>query len=400
MPLNIQNSKITSPANRIGVPYSPLNTLALALCAASIANPVLASDSETQALTQRIAQLEQQVNLLAERPAVSTSSSTYLGGYGELHYNNLTTKQSGNKISEKQELDFHRFVLFINHNFSGKIRLFSEIELEHSIAGEGQEGEIELEQAYIEMDLTNQTQFKAGVMLQPVGILNETHEPNTFYGVERNPVEKNIIPATWWSGGVALTHRFDQGLQADFLVGEGLKTSDGYSIRTGRQKTAKATAKDLAYTARLQYAGISGLTLAGSLHYESNLSQGSVPQSGSATLMEGHLDYQVEQFRFKALYAQWDISGQAAKQANADQQIGYYLEPSYKLNEKLGIFTRYNVWNNTTKSQLEQSQWNLGVNFWPHPDVVFKADYQIQNQGQVGTDKKTTGFNLAVGYQF
>ncbi|MDQ8186616.1 hypothetical protein [Pelagicoccus sp. SDUM812002] len=115
------------------------------------------------------------------------SGRTHLGGYGELHYN----------FGKADKADFHRWVLFLEHSFNDKVRLVSEVELEHSIAGDGQTGEIELEQAYVEFDINESDTAKAGLFLIPVGILNETHEPATFYGVERNNVEKNIIPTTW-----------------------------------------------------------------------------------------------------------------------------------------------------------------------------------------------------------
>ena len=139
------------------------------------------------------------------RTAGSASTSwverTQLGGYGELHYNNLAGEGAA---ADKDEVDLHRFVLFIGHQFTDRIRLFSELEIEHAISGEGENGEVELEQAYLEMDLTAHHRLAAGVQLIPVGFLNETHEPPTFYGVERNPVETNILPSTWWEAGLGL----------------------------------------------------------------------------------------------------------------------------------------------------------------------------------------------------
>ena len=46
-----------------------------------------------------------------------------------------------------------------------------------------------MEQMYVDVDYGS-FNAKYGVFLIPVGILNETHEPDTFYGVERNSVEK------------------------------------------------------------------------------------------------------------------------------------------------------------------------------------------------------------------
>lgn len=353
-------------------------------------------------LQSEIKTLQTQVNALADEIKVGSESSTdsslasntHIGGYGELHYNNIEGKTP--------EIDFHRFVLFFGHDFNEKIRFFSEFELEHAIAAgapdgeDGAAGEIELEQAYIEMDLTKQLKTRVGITLVPVGILNETHEPNTFYGTERNPVEKEIIPATWWSAGASLNGITNSGLSYDLMVSEGLNAPDGYSIRDGRQKSSKAIASDLAYTGRLKYTGIPGLELAATARHESNISQSQVTGAGAATLLETHIIYSKENFTAKALYAQWDIAGNAAKSNNADKQYGYYLEPSYKLSENWGIFARYNEWNTTTVDANKKTQTDFGVNYWPHKQVVFKADYQLKKEGST----EQNGINLGVGYSF
>ncbi|MEH6604324.1 MAG: hypothetical protein V7711_01995, partial [Pseudomonadales bacterium] len=178
-----------------------------------------ARDNRLSVTVERLDMTADVVDQVSSDNKVAAKSKTTLGGYGELHYNNLEKQSDGSK---KEEIDFHRFVLFVNHEFNDTTRLFSELELEHSIAGDGKPGEIELEQAYIEHDYAANHQFKAGLFLIPVGIMNETHEPNTFYGVERNPVEKNIIPTTWWEGGAALTGRFGEGFSYDAALTSGL----------------------------------------------------------------------------------------------------------------------------------------------------------------------------------
>ncbi|RRQ22426.1 porin [Thiohalobacter thiocyanaticus] len=326
------------------------------------------------------------------------AETTQIGGYGELHYNNL---DGSGGASDKDELDFHRFVLFVNHQFSDNIRLFTELEIEHALAGEGQPGEVELEQAYVEMDLNDYHRAKAGVFLLPVGILNETHEPNTFYGVERNPIEKNIIPTTWWAAGAGLSGELGQGFSYDLGVHEGLRITDAtsFAVRGGRQKSAEADASDLAYTGRLKYTGMPGLELATTLQHQTDITQGSVANAGSANLFEAHGIYSKGPFGLRALYARWDLDGSGPETVGADEQFGWYIEPSFRLNEKWGLFARYNEWDNRAgnSSQSEMTQVDVGVNFWPHPDVVLKADYQMQDNDN-GQDQD--GFNLGVGYQF
>ncbi len=321
--------------------------------------------------------------------------STSIGGYGELHFNSIEGKDN--------EIDFHRFVLFFGHEFTDDIRFFSELELEHSLAGEGKEGEVELEQAYVEMDLTDKHAAKAGLFLLPVGILNETHEPDTFYGVERNPVEKDIIPTTWWEAGVALTGQLGAGLSYDLAYTSGLATpttgSNAYKIRNGRQKVSEAKANAGAILGRIKYTGIPGLELAATVQHQADLTQaqGAAGTKASANLIETHAVYQKGPFGLRALYAQWDVDGAAAAAVGRDEQSGWYVEPSYRINQKLGVFARYNKWDNNAgdSNATEKKQTNVGVNYWPHENVVLKLDVQRQS-GATDND----GFNLGVGYQF
>ncbi len=339
-----------------------------------------------------------------KRDGHGTSGKTYVGGYGELHYNNLDNKTAGG--SDKEQIDFHRFVLFFGHDFTDKIRFNSEFELEHALSKDTADGsnggEVELEQAYIEIDLSESSSAKAGVFLVPVGILNETHEPPTFYGVERNNVEKNIVPATWWEAGAVYTMHFDSGLNIDTAIHSGLLTSSSsnYAVRKGRQKSANATANDLAYTIRLKWTAVPGLELAATLQHQADITQGTDATAGSANLIEAHAVWQKGPFNLRALYATWDLDGTGPASVGADEQTGWYVEPAYRINEQWGVFGRYNEWDNRAgdSTDSEYSQIDVGVNYWLHEGVVFKFDYQDQDV-PVGKNE-FDGFNLGVGYQF
>ncbi len=328
------------------------------------------------------------------------ADKTSIGGYGELHYNNLSGKGGA---SDKDEIDFHRFVLFFGHEFTDDIRFFSELELEHSLSGDGKDGEVELEQAYIDFDLNDNHTARAGLFLLPVGIINETHEPPTFYGTERNPIEKNIIPATWWAAGAGVHGQLGAGFSYDAYVHSGLAVDEDFSVRSGRQKVSKAKANDLAATARLKYTGIAGLELAISAQHQQDMGQGLVPDLESGNLVETHAIWSTGPFTLKALYALWDIDGSAVKAAGADKQEGFYIEPSYRLSDKFGLFARYNQWDNLAGSNSgdaqdsEKQHWDIGINYWPHEDVVIKADYQYQSNDN---GEEQNGLNLGVGYQF
>jgi hypothetical protein len=341
--------------------------------------------------------VEEQV--LAGAGGDSWADRTHIGGYAEMHYNNLDNENG----DDKEEMDFHRFVLFIGHEFNENTRFFSELELEHSVAGEGKDGEFELEQAYIEHDLNDYNQFKAGLFLVPVGILNETHEPDTFYGVERNNVEKNIIPSTWWEGGLALDGEILPGFTYDVALTSGLGLdADEYKIRDGRQKVSEAKADSLAYTGRLKYTGIAGLELGATLQYQEDMYQGILDDEIDAMLYEVHATYQKGPFGFRALAASWDIDdGIEDIKAGADTQEGWYMESSWRFNRQFGVFARFSEWDNQAGSgsvDSEYEQWDMGINYWLAETVVFKFDYMTQD----APDGKSEydGFNLGVGWSF
>lgn len=366
------------------------NTLFSAV-AFSLAQPVLAvTDEEFQTLQQQFNQLADQV----EENSKSGASATTIGGYGELHYNNWSNDQG----QTKKELDLHRFVIFINHEFNDNIRFFSEFEIEHALVKDTDDGsnggEVEVEQAYVQFDLNENTKANAGVFLIPVGIINETHEPPTFYGVERNPVEKDIIPATWWEGGAMLSAHYDSGISYDVALSSGL--DGGTSIRGGRQKVSNAKANNLAATARIKYTGVRGLELAGTVQLQDDMTQDSSDDIGSATLIETHARWNIADFTLTGLYARWDIDGDGASSTQKDVQDGAYIEASYKVHPKFGVFVRQNEWDNGGAGDTSKSQTDVGFNYWPHENVVLKADYQAQNDIAGDFD----GFNLGVGYQF
>jgi len=334
--------------------------------------------------------------------ASSWTERTKIGSYGEMHYNNLDDKNDNG--GDKDEIDFHRFVFYLGHEFSDTTRMFSEVELEHSIAGEGQNGEVELEQAYIEHDLNSTTHMKAGLFLIPVGILNLTHEPDTFYGVERNKVESNIIPTTWWEGGLSLNGEIAPGWSYDTAFTSGLKldADEGqWKIRDGRQKVSEADASDPAYTANLKYTGITGLELGATVQYQQDLYQGEYLEDIDAMLYSAHAAWRNGPFGLRAVAASWDINNAINNITDgADQQEGWYIEPSWLLRRDLGIFARYSDWDNQAggAGDTEFNEWDVGLNYWLEEHVVFKVDYQFQDAP--ANEKELEGLNLGVGWSF
>jgi len=363
--------------------------------------------SQSSELTTRITEtetaLEATVSSIESSESFNGTADTRFGGYGELHYNNL---DSGNSI------DYHRFVILMSHQFSDELSFFSELEVEHALAGDGKPGEIELEQAFVQWDYADNHHSKMGLFLVPVGILNETHEPDTFHGVERNAVEKNIIPSTWWEAGFGFTGEIAPGWGYDLAAHSGLNldtdnnsASKRSSIRSARQKVAKGVAENLAYTVRLRYSGHPGFQWNTTLQYQSDLAQGDDEGVGvgeiSATLFETNVNFRRGGFGLRALYARWDIDNEIELlNSGADEQTGWYIEPSYRFDNGFGLFARFGSYDLTAGSDItssEKNQFDVGVNYWIHENVVIKADYQRQDNDN-GDD--VDGFNLGIGYSF
>lgn len=337
---------------------------------------------------------------------------TTVGGYAEVHYNDVDADDSSRDF---KETDIHRYVLFMNHEFNDRMRFFSELEVEHGLVQDTADGsnggEVEIEQAYVEFDLNANHKAKAGLFLIPVGILNETHEPPTFYGVERNDVENVLIPSTWWENGVALSGQYSNGVSWDLAVHSGLEVpvsgSSAGRIRSGRQKSSNASAEDLAYTARLSYSGLPGLQLSASYQHQNDISQMGGDGLDEASLITAHAIYNRGGFQLRALYADWDIDGALASALDADSQTGWYVEPSYRFNtpdfdllQSVGFYTRYEEIEGT-RVQDQFDQWEIGVNLWPTDNVVLKIDYRDRTHdlnSAAGRDFKA--IDLGVGLQF
>lgn len=379
---------------------------------------VQAQQSEIEALREEVRGARQDVQVtntkVAETEAKIEATGEYIdslavvqpdsngisiGGYGELHYNQMDS--SG---GDSRDIDFHRFVLFFGNEFNDRIRFFSEFELEHSLSGDGKPGEVELEQAYVDFTLADNLSARTGLFLLPLGILNETHEPPTFYGVERNNVENVILPSTWWEAGAAFNGRFANGLSWDVALHSGLEMptvgGSAFRVRSGRQKVAQANADHLAYTARLKYTGVPGLELAASYQYQADPSQVSGDGLDSGHLFTAHAIYQRERFGLRALYGSWNFTGAAVEAADADKQDGWYLEPSYRLSEKLGLYARYEDLDGA-RDQDKFTQQQLGLSYWPTEGVVLKMDYRQRDHSLVGL--RGSDFNaidLGFGYAF
>jgi hypothetical protein len=386
-------------------PKLALACLVLAAQTAYAADPSV--EEKLEVLQREIDQIKSQQ---AGRP-----TETVLGGYGEAIYNNYRRSERADRA------DLRRFVLFFGHRFNERLRFNSELEVEHGFIEGGEGGEVAVEQAYLEYGLSPRANLRAGLMLVPLGILNETHEPPTFFGVERNQVESLIIPSTWRELGIALQGQATPGLEYNVGVSTSLDAGKfeepGKGLREARSAGSEAAASDLALFAALNYRGVPGLLLGGGV-FTGNTGQDGTSNAalksvkGRLTLWDVHAKYTMGDLELQALYARGSLGDAGAISAATGEAApkslyGWYAQAGYHVWKRgdadLAPFVRFERYN--TQREVadgfaadplnDERVTTVGVNFKIHPQVVFKADYQ-----NFRADNTLDRVNLGVGYMF
>lgn len=368
------------------------------------------------------------------------AASTSIGGYGELHLNHKRP-EGGDATTA---IDMHRLVLFVAHHFSSDVRFYTEIEVEHAFAKPGAPGEIGIEQGYLDWRLLgDKLGLRAGIVLVPMGIANQWHEPPVFHGVERPMVDKVILPSTWREGGVGLFGEPIDGLRYELYLVGGLdprKFSAGSGLRGGRQNVAEARADALALTGRVEVEPKLGMVAGLSAYYSDagpnarathkvtgDDGQGkpivedldlSVPVLGASADVRGrHAGLE-----FRAVGAFWSVGGTEDLRAMTDadgkatgvdvasQMMGGYVEVAYDVlhlvehKHQLLPFVRYERYDTTFAADKGSKAVDKGVtdlvfglSYRPLAQVVFKANATLRSPDE---GKGATLVDLGVGWMF
>jgi hypothetical protein len=353
-------------------------------------------------------------------PARGDEPATVFSSYGEINYNRPT------RHSEDAQADLRRFVLGFQHRFDAKTKVVTELEVEHSVSSADDPGEVALEQAYVERQLTPTWGLRAGLFLIPIGLLNESHEPTAYYGVERNFVETAIIPTTWREGGLQVIGAYDNGLtlQAGLSTGFDLTKWDASSteglespLGSIHQELAQAKARDLSVFGALNWRGVPGLLVGGGV-FTGGATHGQAAASARVTLWDAHARWTPGRWDLAALYSRGSISNTAALNAPLVGQAtlipksfdGWYTQAAYKLWSRGDIsvspFVRWERFNTArsyadlgpglTPAGLPTEQVvTLGANVQVSQGVVLKADVQRFRE-----NKDADRVNLGVGWSF
>jgi len=326
-----------------------------------------------------------------------------VGGYGDMVYQN---RRGGESTA-----DLLRAVLYTGYKFNKNVLFNSELEVEHGSTELG--GAVSMEFAYLDYLVKPQANLRAGVMLMPVGFINEQHEPTAYFGARRPVVERVIIPTTWSEIGAGVFGDVGPVSYRTYLV-TGMDSSRFEAeegLHEGKQGGAEAKADDWAVVARADWHPIEG-TLFGGAFYSGNSGQGR-GFGGRVRLAEVHAETKFRAVSLRALAARASIGDAAAiNEANGfvgDESVGktlggWYVEGGYDLgngNVSVIPYARYERFD-TQRSVpfgFERNPENddrlltFGVAFKPIPQTVIKVDWQ-------NSRKKQDQFNIGLGYIF
>src|SRR3989338_9465627 len=148
--------------------------------------------------------------------------------------------------------------------------IITELEFEHAGIGNSgsKEAEVYTEFSYLDFLLSKAFNVRTGLILMPIGLVNEYHEPTVYNGVSRPDVELNIIPSTWRDIGV-MAYGSMGGLKYDVALVNGTRANSFTNstwIRSGRQQGAKVNADALASLVRINYEPLTDLLIGGAYY--------------------------------------------------------------------------------------------------------------------------------------
>ncbi len=417
----LEEERRSSAPDRAAQPAAAAPSSALAPAVASVpAAPAAEQDRKIGVLATEVERLKSALVLPANRELKSSyglgpaASKVYqverglsIGGYGEFNFQKYVSDQRG----QRDQFDLLRFVLYTGYKFSDRILMNAEIEFEHALIGEetasAESGAVEVEFAYLDFMLWKQLNVRAGLLLVPMGFLNEMHEPPFFHGVFRPEVEHALIPTTWREGGIGIFGTLAPGLEYRGYLMNGLNAQgfESSGIREGRQVGDRALADDLAGTVRLDYTPFAGLTVGGSMWagdsgQDSDFA-GSKP--GVFTLIgETHAQLRHRGLEMRALGVLTHIhdAGLVSEQLEdtiGKDQYGFYVEAAYDVvplffpesTHYLAPFFRYE--NYDTQDAVPRGfarvpgndvqLYSVGLDYKPHPQVVLKLEYRNFDAG-------------------
>lgn len=340
------------------------------------------------------------------------NSGLSIGGYGEISYNDFDSSPS--------ELDVKRLILLFAYKFDNRVSFITEIEYEHV-------KEVYIEQAWLNYSISNNTNLRAGLMLVPMGIINEYHEPTTFNGVERPSLDKFIVPSTWREIGFGISGRLnDLNIRYQSYIMNGpisyngnfiLNANEG--IRSGRQNGSKSKVSNPNFSGRLDYFGFLNLRLGASYYFGKTQTIDNTLVGSQINLNMLGIDarYVKNNFSARGQYINTVLSNTNKYNLAGDKDLGskmggYYIEAAYNVLpiqalQRLDLFIRYENLNQHKEVEgslkknlaLHRKEWTIGGSYHLSKGSVFKIDYQSKGNAISKLNNKGQ-FNMGIGIFF
>lgn len=385
----------------------------------------------------------------------NTFDTYRIGGYGEIlgkfmdYGTNRYGSPSGSTDKSRSTVAIPRFVIAFDYKLAPKWILGAEIEFESGgtgaeyelESGTGSEngeyeveyekgGEVAIEQFHITRLIHPAFNVRAGHMIVPVGLTNTHHEPVNYFGTSRPEGESTMLPCTWHETGIELFGTFGRGygkFSYEAMVVAGLNANgfDIYNwVQGGRQGFFEAdNFTSPGWVARLNWTGVPGLRLGGSVYYCADAGANSDKPSYYSTI--GDIDVLLYSFdaqyinkyvTARANFLTGNIGNTAAltklnkslsnnspysrKGPIAKRSLTYSAEIGANLRNIIGSpkcpviypFVHYEYYNTQEEGESTQvmddrcqvSKWEFGANWKPSSNIVVKANYITR---QIGTNK-------------
>ena len=143
------------------------------------------SDTDAKKDTSRLELVNQ--DAIYNRPFIKMDKlRTAVGGYMEANTNYFA--EDG--VSEGFSMELRRFNIFLYSTIHERIKFLSELEFEHGTE------EIALETALIDVEINTALNFRAGILLPQIGLVNANHDSPKWDFVDRPLSSTTLIPST------------------------------------------------------------------------------------------------------------------------------------------------------------------------------------------------------------
>ena len=350
-----------------------------------------------------------------------------VGGYGEFLYQSFArSREDGGASGLRSQADLARAILYFGYKFDDRWILNTELEVEHAVTASDKGGEVAIEFAYLDYLFSRPVRARAGLLLIPMGLINELHEPPTFLGALRPDVEQRLIPTTWRELGAGLygdADRFAYRLYAVTSPNSKGFTSEG--IREGSAEGSEAAAQNWAVTGRLDWSPAAG-ALVGVSFFSGDSDQGRITPSGRGfsgrtTVIDAHADWKWRGLWLRGLYARTTIgdagaineaNGLSGDESVGSRQWGWYAQAGFDVlslmpasRAALTPFLRYERYDTQAEvpAGYQRNPENrarvltVGAVYKPIEQIAVKADWQQRkNQARSGVNQ----WNVGLGYLF